>query len=90
MHHFTAATAVEWVNRTLERPVDVVVFNTLRPSAEALARYEREDKRPLQLGQLPDGTELVDGGFWCTDIARHDRHRLSYAVWSVLSQRLLT
>lgn len=90
MHDFTAATAVEWVNRTIDRPVDVVIFNTRVPDAEALARYEREDKRPLQLGTLPPGTDLVEGGFWCTDIARHDRRRLSYAVWSVLSQRLLT
>jgi hypothetical protein len=81
---------VDWVTRTIERPVDVVVFNTRLPDADALARYEREDKRPLQLGPLPHGTELVEGGFWCTDIARHDRRRLSYAVWSVLSQRLLT
>jgi hypothetical protein len=27
---------------------------------------------------------------WCGDIARHDRLRLAYTVWSVLSQRLLT
>jgi hypothetical protein len=27
--------------------------------------------------------------FWCTEIARHDRRRLAFAVWSVLSQRLL-
>jgi uncharacterized cofD-like protein len=90
MQGFTAATAVDWVTRTIERPVDVVVFNSLLPNADALGRYEREHKRPLQLGRLPDGTELVEGGFWCTDIARHDRRRLSYAVWSVLSQRLLT
>ena len=90
MQDFTAGTAVDWVTRTLERPVDVVLFNTRLPDAEALGRYEREHKRPLQLGRLPDGTELVEGGFWCTDIARHDRRRLSYAVWSVLSQRLLT
>ena len=31
----------------------------------------------------------VLGRFWCTEIARHDRRRLSFAVWSVLSQRLL-
>jgi len=90
MQHFTAAHAVEWVNRRLARPVDVVIFNTQLPGPETLARYEREEKRPLQLGDLPVGTELVEGGFWCTDIARHDRRRLSYAVWSVLSQRLLT
>jgi hypothetical protein len=34
-------------------------------------------------------TEVVLGRFWCTEIARHDRRRLSFAVWSVLSERLL-
>jgi uncharacterized cofD-like protein len=89
MQSFTAGSAVDWVNRTLGRPVDVVIFNTLVPGEETLARYEREDKRPLDLGRMPDGTEVVEGGFWCTDIARHDRRRLSYAVWSILSRRLL-
>jgi len=31
----------------------------------------------------------VLGRFWCTPIARHDRRRLAFAVWSVLSARLL-
>jgi hypothetical protein len=31
----------------------------------------------------------VVGPFWRKDIARHDRRRLSFAVWSVLSERLL-
>jgi len=31
----------------------------------------------------------VQGRFWCTEIARHDRRRLAFAVWSVLSDRLL-
>jgi uncharacterized cofD-like protein len=89
MQAFTAATAVDWVSRTIDRPVDVVIFNTQRPGPEVLARYEREQKRPLELGELPQGTELVEGPFWSTDIARHDRRRLSYAVWSILSRRLL-
>jgi uncharacterized cofD-like protein len=89
MKAFTAATAVDWIARTIGRRVDVVVFNTQRPSGEVLARYRREDKQPLELGPLPDGTEVVEGHFWCTDIARHDRRRLSYAVWSILSRRLL-
>lgn len=89
MHSFTAAHAVDWVSRTIDRPVDVVLFNTQLPSGASLARYEREDKRPLTLGALSSRTEVVEGGFWCTDIARHDRRRLCYAVWTVLSQRLL-
>lgn len=89
MHTFTAADAVQWVTRTIGRPVDVLIFNTVRPCAEMLERYAREEKRPLERGPLPSTIEMVEGGFWCSDIARHDRRRLSYAVWSVLSQRLL-
>jgi uncharacterized cofD-like protein len=89
MQNFTAGDAARWVSRTIGRPVDVVLINTARPSAEILAKYEREHKRPLEAGDLPEGTDVVSAPFWCTDIARHDRRRLSYAVWSVLSQRLL-
>ena len=89
MKAFTAASAVEWLERTIGRPVDVLIFNTQRPSDEVLARYESEDKQPLELGDVPASTEVVAGNLWCTDIARHDRRRLSYAVWSILSRRLL-
>jgi uncharacterized cofD-like protein len=89
MQGFTAADAATWVARTIGRPVDVVLFNTARPSAEILERYEREQKRPLALGEMASGVEVVEGDFWSTDIARHDRRRLSYAVWSVLSRHLL-
>jgi uncharacterized cofD-like protein len=89
MQSFTAADAVAWVSRTIGRPVDVVLFNIARPGADILARYEREEKQPLAIGAIPQGTDVVEGEFWRTDIARHDRRRLSYAVWSVLSQRLL-
>jgi len=89
MNGFTAGDAVDWVGRAIGRPVDVVIVNTARPSAEILAKYEREEKRPLECGTIPAGTEVVEGTFWCTDIARHDRRRLSYAVWAVLSDRLL-
>ena len=33
--------------------------------------------------------EVVGGEFWTGEIARHDRLRLAYAVWTVLSRRLL-
>ncbi|MBI4886871.1 MAG: YvcK family protein [Acidobacteria bacterium] len=89
MAGFTAADAVAWVSRAIDRPVDVVIANTGRPSDEALARYASEHKEPLEPGALGRDIELVLGRFWCTDIARHDRRRLSFAVWSVLSQRLL-
>jgi hypothetical protein len=61
---------------------------------DELARSSRRDV----VVEVPDGTtvvadrariEQVLGRFWCTEIARHDRRRLSFAVWSVLSQRLM-
>jgi uncharacterized cofD-like protein len=90
MAGFTAADAARWVSQAIGRPVDVVIANTGRPSIEALKRYEAEHKLPLDLGDLDAGTEAVLGRFWCTEIARHDRRRLSFAVWTVLSQRLLS
>ena len=89
MAGFTAADASRWVSRAIERPVDVVIANTGRPSKETLMRYAAEQKLPLELGALDDRIEVVTGPFWNTAIARHDRRRLSFAVWSVLSQRLL-
>jgi 2-phospho-L-lactate transferase/gluconeogenesis factor (CofD/UPF0052 family) len=90
MKDFTAADAVRWVERTTGRCVDVVLFNTSHPKREVLDRYEEEGKRPLHLGAISDRIEVVDGDFWCSDIARHDRRRLSYGLWSVLSRRLLS
>jgi uncharacterized cofD-like protein len=89
MTGFTAADEVSWVSRTIGRPVDVVIANQGQPSADAIAKYAAEHKHPLTLGRLPEGTELVTGEFWRSEMARHDRRRLSYAVWSVLSRRLL-
>jgi uncharacterized cofD-like protein len=90
MQGFTAADEAEWVSRTIGRPVDVIIANEGQPSPDTLARYEAEHKHPLALGQPPPGAEVVIGEFWKSEIARHDRQRLSYAVWSVLSRRLLT
>jgi uncharacterized cofD-like protein len=89
MAGFTAADAARWVAHAIDRPVDVVMINTGRPSPESLMRYAAEHKEPLEVGDLDPGIETVFGRFWCTEIARHDRRRLSYAVWSVLSERLL-
>jgi uncharacterized cofD-like protein len=89
MAGFTAADSARWVSEAIERQIDVVLANTGRPSEEGLARYAAEHKQPLELGTLDPEVELVLGRFWCTEIARHDRRRLAYAVWSVLSQRLL-
>jgi uncharacterized cofD-like protein len=90
MQGFTAGDAARWVAKAIEKPVDVVIANEGRPSTSALSRYQTEHKQPLEIGDLPKGCELVTGDFWQTDIARHDRRRLSYAVWAVLSRRLLT
>ena len=90
MRGFTAADEVAWVSTTIGRTVDVVIANQGQPSPEAVERYAAEHKHPLPLGELEPETEKVIGDFWCSEIARHDRRRLSYAVWSVLSQRLLS
>jgi uncharacterized cofD-like protein len=86
---FTAADAVAQIEEAIERRVDVIVMNTTWPAAPVLDRYALEHKKPLALGTLPPHVELVGGEFWTSDIARHDRLRLAYAVWSVLSERLL-
>lgn len=90
MQGFTAADEVAWIGKTIGRKVDVLIANEGCPSEDAARRYAAEHKRPLSIGALPSDTEVVVGEFWCSEIARHDRRRLSYAVWSVLSQKLLT
>lgn len=86
---FTAAAAVARIEEATRRKVDVVMTNTKWPPPAVLARYATEHKEPLTPGQLPAHCELVGGDFWAGEIARHDRPRLAYAVWSVLSRRLL-
>jgi uncharacterized cofD-like protein len=86
---FTAADAVARIEEAIERPVDVVITNVKWPSPNVLGRYALEHKEPLSPGNLPDHCELVGGEFWTGEIARHNRLRLAYAVWSVLSRRLL-
>ncbi|MEQ1575191.1 MAG: gluconeogenesis factor YvcK family protein [Vicinamibacterales bacterium] len=89
MATFTAADAARWVSGAIGRQVDVVIANTGRPSFDGLMRYSAEHKEPLELGVLPPECEVVSGEFWCGEMARHHRRRLSLAVWSVLSERLL-
>ena len=86
---FTAADAVAWIEEAAGRKIDVVITNVAWPSPQVLGRYAMEHKEPLASGQLPEHCELVGGEFWTSEIARHDRRRLAYAVWSVLSRRLL-
>jgi uncharacterized cofD-like protein len=89
MAGFTAGDAVRQVSAAIERDVDVVLVNTRRPSDAVLARYEAEHKAMLPLGDVPAGCQVIEADFWRQEIARHDRWRLAYAVWSVLSKRLL-
>jgi uncharacterized cofD-like protein len=89
MAGFTAADAVARIEDAIQKHVDVVIVNRKWPSPRVLGRYALEHKEPLAVGELPESCELVGGEFWTSDIARHDRLRLAYAVWSVLSKRLL-
>jgi uncharacterized cofD-like protein len=89
MTGFTAADAVARIEEASGRQVDVVITNMKWPSPQMLGRYALEHKEPLAPGTLPAHCELVGGEFWTGEIARHDRQRLAYAVWAVLSRRLL-
>jgi uncharacterized cofD-like protein len=86
---FTAADAVARIEEATGRRVDVVITNMKWPTSKVLGRYKLEHKEPLSPGKLPNHCELVGGDFWKGPIARHDRLRTAYAVWSVLSRRLL-
>jgi uncharacterized cofD-like protein len=89
MFGFTAADAVARIEEATQRKVNVVITNMKWPSPHVLSPYAQEHKEPLAPGNLPPHCELVGGEFWTSEIARHNRLRLAYAVWSVLSQRLL-
>src|SRR5438874_319110 len=89
MTGFTAGDAVARIEEAIQRRVDVVITNMTWPSPQVLGRYALEHKEPLAPGELPAHCEVVGGEFWTGEIARHDRPRLAYAVWSVLSRRLL-
>jgi uncharacterized cofD-like protein len=89
MSNFTAGAAVCAMSAAIGRPIDAVVVNTARPSADTLTRYRAEHKQPLDFGDIPASCEVVRGDFWCGKIARHDRRRLAQAVWAVLARRLL-
>jgi uncharacterized cofD-like protein len=89
MMGFTAADAVARIEEATGRQVDVVITNMKWPSPQVLGRYAQEHKEPLAPGTLPSHCELVGGEFWTSEIARHDRRRLAYAVWAILSRRLL-
>ncbi|MCX6552811.1 MAG: YvcK family protein [Acidobacteria bacterium] len=85
MAGFTAGDAVRQIERAIGRPVTALIFNESKPAPDVLARYAAEHKRPLELGSLPPTCRLVSGRFWRTEIARHHRPRLAYALWAVLA-----
>lgn len=89
MTGFTAADTVRHIEEAIRRPIDVVITNTKWPTSKVLGRYALEHKEPLMAGDLPAHCENVEGDLWTSDIARHDRLRLAYAVWTVLSKHLL-
>jgi uncharacterized cofD-like protein len=89
MNGFTAAEGARQISDAIGRKIDVVIHNAKGPSSDVLARYAAEEKRPLELGTLPNGTELIEGDFWQDEIARHGRRRLAAAVWLALGKRLL-
>ncbi|HEX2442442.1 MAG TPA: gluconeogenesis factor YvcK family protein [Vicinamibacterales bacterium] len=90
MSDFTAGDAVMRVSEAIGRPVDAVIVNVARPPEVVLAGYADEHKAPLEIGNVPRGCEVVCGEFWSDGIARHHRLRLAYAVWTVLSRRLIS
>ena len=89
MTGFTAAEAVARMEEAIGRPVDVAIVNTARPAPASWRAYAKSTRPPLEAGDVPSGCEVVGGEFWCGEIARHDRRRLSFAIRSVLSRRLL-
>jgi uncharacterized cofD-like protein len=88
MSHFTAGEAVRKIAALIGRSIDAVVINTSRPSDDTLKRYSAEHKRPLPIGEVPPGCEVVMADLWSGEIARHDRRRLAHAIWAVLARRL--
>jgi hypothetical protein len=89
MSSFSAGDAVRRVSEALGRAVDVVIVNTALPPQAVLARYQAEHKDPLPMGDVPAGCEIVEAPLWNQRIARHDRRRLAYSVWTVLAKRML-
>ena len=90
MSEFTAADAVRWIGRRIGRP------GGRRRRQHRAARRPRRWRatRPststrCRSANVPSCCEVVEGEFWHGEIARHARRRLSYAVWSVVSRRLL-
>jgi len=86
MAHFTAAEEVRLLSDAIGRPIDIVIWNSGAPSEAVLEEYAAEHKAPLPLGEMPADCLVVQGAFWKSRYARHQRRRLRAAVWAALSQ----
>jgi uncharacterized cofD-like protein len=89
MEGFTTGDAVARLEEAIGRSVDVVIVAGDEPDRAVLERYAREHKLPMPLGKIPSRCQVVEGAFWGGEFARHDRGRLTAAVWAVLAGRLL-
>ena len=87
---FTAADAVARIEEAIQRPVDVVLTNNKWPSPKVLGRYALEHKEPLAHGHPARALRS-----WSAANSGQARSRATivcvspYAVWTVLSRRLL-
>ena len=91
MRGFTAADARR-LGRADHRPPGRPrrVQHAPSPGGDARALRAASIKEPLALGELAAAPAAGRGSvLWTHDIARHDRRRLSHAVWSVLSRQVL-
>ena len=88
MAGFSAGEATTRLAAAIGRPVNTLIANVNPPTGGIIDRYAQEHKAPLPVGDVPSGCDLVEGEFWRGSIARHDRGRLSTAVWAVLSRTL--
>jgi hypothetical protein len=87
MNGFTAGHAVRQIADAIGRRSRGI--QSRRPLARRAGALCGQEKHPLQLGTLPDETELIEGDFWQDEIARHGRRRLSTAVWLALGNGCL-
>ena len=86
--HRRRRRGARWARRSAG-PIDVAIVNTARPSRVHARALRARAQGAAGSRALPPSCELVEGDFWCGEIARHDRRRLAQAVWAVLARRLL-
>jgi uncharacterized cofD-like protein len=78
------------IERHIRRPIDVIVTNTQRPSAELLARYRAEKSEFLTIADRASLTgraivqrKLLDSG---TEILRHDERKLARCLTRIFAE----